>query len=609
MGKRSGSGPSKGIRKRKRGHEAAPAREPLGKVPGNVLRNAWFEEESAVRLEQELKNATPYPHAVLDPLCNPQHARAIFEEIKTSMKSDFKETDLFKVFQTNDLANFTRDSHPELENLLALRDELYSERFRAMIERITGCTQKLNEKTDCAVNAYVQGCHLLCHDDVIGTRAISYIIYLHDPDDTWTSEDGGNLELYDSSPDPETGGRIPHSVPSTSVLPKYNTLALFPVQPGQSFHSVQEVFAPTKPRISIQGWYHADAPPKDAEQYSTVAQLLAERSGREGDAKFTCVALPCRPTDDLKRDKQESTVWDASWLAIESVRETLIKWINPVYLDKQSVNNLREKFEDEYMMELHSVLLPDIAHRLEALLVQCDERDKLGNFQVPSYKAGMPGEKPGSCWQLIGPPHMQRYLRLETTTGVELDEAASLLEQIRSELVMSPAFAVFLAVITGMEPLEAQSAVRRFRPGLDYTVAHVGGITTEVRLDATFCFADCRDKLSVAKWDDGDMGGFDCYIEQDEDSAAEASAVYRADEDDEGPLASFQASFNTLTLVARDPGVMRFIKYVSAGAPGSRWDISAEFKVNEGDAESEGEGEESESESGSGSEPEASDGK
>ena len=41
-----------------------------------------------------------------------------------------------------------------------------------------------------------EGCHLLCHDDVIGTRRVSYIIYLTDPDDEWLKDDGGALELY-----------------------------------------------------------------------------------------------------------------------------------------------------------------------------------------------------------------------------------------------------------------------------------------------------------------------------------------------------------------------------------------------------------------------------
>ena len=46
------------------------------------------------------------------------------------------------------------------------------------------------------VSILLPGCHLLCHDDVIGTRRVSYIIYLTDPDDEWRQEDGGALELY-----------------------------------------------------------------------------------------------------------------------------------------------------------------------------------------------------------------------------------------------------------------------------------------------------------------------------------------------------------------------------------------------------------------------------
>jgi len=38
-----------------------------------------------------------------------------------------------------------------------------------------------------------QGDHLLMHDDVIGTRIISFIVYL--TDSPWTKEDGGLLEL------------------------------------------------------------------------------------------------------------------------------------------------------------------------------------------------------------------------------------------------------------------------------------------------------------------------------------------------------------------------------------------------------------------------------
>ena len=51
------------------------------------------------------------------------------------------------------------------------------------------------------------------------------------------------------------------------------------------------------------------------------------------------------------------------------------------------------------------------------------------------------------------------------------------------------------------------------------------------------------------------------------------------DDDDSGTLLTVQPGFNRLLLVLRDEGVMRFVKYVSASAGGSRFDICAEFEV------------------------------
>ena len=64
------------------------------------------------------------------------------------------------------------------------------------------------------------------------------------------------------------------------------------------------------------------------------------------------------------------------------------------------------------------------------------------------------------------------------------------------------------------------------------------------------------------------------------------------DEDDGGTLLSTQPGFNKLLLVLRDERVMRFVKYVSAAAPGSRWDICGEYEVGmveEGSNDSESE--------------------
>lgn len=63
--------------------------------------------------------------------------------------------------------------------------------------QVTGLPEgTLIDKTDCSSNCYMHGGHLICHDDVISTRRVSYIIYLTDPDEEWKPEDGGALELY-----------------------------------------------------------------------------------------------------------------------------------------------------------------------------------------------------------------------------------------------------------------------------------------------------------------------------------------------------------------------------------------------------------------------------
>lgn len=52
------------------------------------------------------------------------------------------------------------------------------------------------------------------------------------------------------------------------------------------------------------------------------------------------------------------------------------------------------------------------------------------------------------------------------------------------------------------------------------------------------------------------------------------------DEDEEdGTLLTVQPGFNRLLLVLRDEGVMRFVKYISAAADGSRWDVCGEYEI------------------------------
>jgi hypothetical protein len=115
----------------------------------------------------------------------------------------------------------------------------------------------------------------------------------------------------------------------------------------------------------------------------------------------------------------------------------------------------------------------------------------------------------------------------------------------------------FIQAVTGCTLTHSRHAVRSFRPGLDYTVAHFGAISSDETLDMSLCFVGGDD----AAWDDGELGGFECYMPADDASNARASAeVYTAE--GEGVL-SLSAAFNSLNLVKRGANTLKFTKYGS----------------------------------------------
>ena len=102
-------------------------------------------------------------------------------------------------------------------------------------------------------------------------------------------------------------------------------------------------------------------------------------------------------------------------------------------------------------------------------------------------------------------------------------------------------------------------------------------------------------------WQSGDCGGFECYIAADDDEDNENGGSDNKNEpaeeynqDDDTELLSVSVSNNTLSLVYRDPGTMRFIKYLGARAPSSRWDVAMEYEVPGDDDDDDNDGEEEE---------------
>jgi Rps23 Pro-64 3,4-dihydroxylase Tpa1-like proline 4-hydroxylase len=504
--------------------------------PEEEFANGLFTDASVHKLKSLYDNSSPYKHGVIKPLFNDDLLRNVRKEMLESLVYTEKETDIYKVNQSGDLANLDGLGECELnklESLLVLRNALYSQKFRSFIESLTSTKGLSGTNIDLSINKYTKGCHLLNHDDVIGTRAVSFILYLPDPDIDWLPQYGGRLELY---PVKEKG--TPENVPEKAVEPLWNSFAFFAVQPGHSFHAVEEVVS-DRIRVSIQGWYHYAQPgepeyvAQDIESSempkSTLQQLLSQSS------------LPMIPYDkDCNTELNEADI------------EYLSKYINTVYLDKNTLDTINAVFCEESQTQLHSFLNAEYAELLETLVGKYDSELKKG---MTPHGFGV-----GNGFDCRGPPHILRYLCLTSTDADNFTELQNLQAMFESQ-----SFRTWLQLLTSVDVKSRRVETRRFRPGLDYTLALSNNHAT---LDFNLCLTK-----DDPKWETGEVGGYVNYMNSSEDQDA---AVYsRAD--DEGPLLSVSAAWNQLTVALRDEGVLKFVKYISAGAPSSRWDIECEY--------------------------------
>lgn len=148
------------------------------------------------------------------------------DEILTHLHFTPKQTDIYSVNQTGDLANLSGLPSSELSSLpslLRLRDALYSQTFRDFLCAVTGVKGLSGIKTDMSINSYEKGGHLLTHDDVIGTRCVSFILYLvkGDVEGGWKETWGGGLRLY------RTVDGVPENEPCLTIPPQWNQMSMF----------------------------------------------------------------------------------------------------------------------------------------------------------------------------------------------------------------------------------------------------------------------------------------------------------------------------------------------------------------------------------------------
>ncbi|GAA6023525.1 hypothetical protein JCM10207_005704 [Rhodosporidiobolus poonsookiae] len=593
------------------------------------------------RLRAAHEASAPYKHAVVDQLFEPEVLKKARREITEHISFREKETDIYKINQTGDLTNLSGLPASELAvlpTLLELRDAIYSKEFRAFVQQVTGCGPLSGIKTDMSCAEYSEGCYLLNHDDVIGTRRISFILYQVLDEPAWQPEWGGALELYpvleadEANPDRPN---VPVSKPSVIIPPAFNQFVFFEVQPGHSFHSVEEVVVEgdkikggVGARVSLSGWFHKPVEGEEGfegndgfQPKSSLQQLYA-----------TTLSAPSPYPDPLPLPLP--LVPSASDLAY------LTPLVNSAYLTPKVLTHLRAQFVESSHLVLADFLHPTLASELEALIRVRDAAAEKGRRKavVAGWKTNriLPhayGEDEHEGWSVVGPPHLQRYLSLAASRPSsareegEEDRLSLLLRRVHA-LFTSPAFAALLASLTSLLPISHTTAVRRFRPGLDYTLARgesAADAGAQAKLDVGLGLTPRLEEEDGELWEGGEVGAWDIWMASEEggdeatygaagakkeqengagaEGAAEPEAAAEAeggeeqeagegegDEEDDGPLLALEPEWNRLHLVLRDPGVLAFVKYVSARAPASRWDVSGEWEVK--GVEEEGEGEE-----------------
>jgi Rps23 Pro-64 3,4-dihydroxylase Tpa1-like proline 4-hydroxylase len=595
---------------------------------------------------------------VIQGLIDPNLLQSVRKEIQEHLHFTPKETDIYKIHQSGDLANLDGlddSSLARLPSLLKLRDALYSPAFRTYISHVAGAGPVSGRKTDMAINVYTPTCHLLCHDDVIGTRRISYILYLTDPDTPWKAEWGGALRLYPTQKMKSEDGNeviVPSPDFSLSIPPAFNQLSFFAIQPGESFHDVEEVYVRKegdseddggRVRMAISGWYHIPQEGEDGFEEG-LEEKLAERSSlsqlqsKEAD-EFDLPQPQWRDIEPPEADEDDAPFSDEEM-------EWLLRFINPNYLTPDTVEAIQESFEENSVATLVDFLHPKFAQKLKDYI----------EFQDTDASASIPFlSKAQNRVNVARPPHKHRYVYRQPVPGVKESSMDTPLDQLLEHFIPSPLFARWLSLVTGLDFTHAEHMARRFRRGLDYTLAtsydepepqlevclgitptpgwgadqdedeeeyedeDANGSTSNGKTPANGSTSNGK---APAKGTDESptepVGGYELYMagdDADDDDAASDHgidipssatgagqrrktgskadpAIYKssAEDEDDGVLFSNPASWNTLSLVLRDTGVMKFVKYVSQSAKGDRWDVVGNYGVAE-EAEESGEDE------------------
>jgi len=461
-----------------------------------------------------------------------------------------------------------------------------------------------------AINVYTPGCHLLTHDDVIGSRRVSYILYLcGSEEEPWKPEWGGALRLYPTEL-ADDGTKVPMAEWSRVCPPAWNQLALFEVVPGESFHDVEEVYDPKdgseRTRMAISGWFHIPQRGEDGFIEGLEEELGKKSSLASLQTKNDCYDRPqpqVVPYEQVNRKGKAAEMGGEDDCAFSPEEiDFLLKYIHPTFLTPATLEQLAERFAEDSAIQISSFLR--------------------NTFEKPLREYIESNDGKPSSWPVAVPPHKQKYLYLQSSRG---GKEISPLEELVTILLPSPQFKKLIQHATGLELTSRNILARRFRKGMDYTLAtglsssspatEENPMQLELTLNLTPTAGweppnpeeeEAKKKALRMKsknkgksrlnpeyipeekekrFDDSarTLGGYEMYMSAEDDDPTNDPAIYKAGEEEEEDSVLFVSypGWNSLNLALRDQGVLKFVKYVSAAAKGDRWDLVGDFGIED----------------------------
>ncbi|CAG8446855.1 11180_t:CDS:2 [Acaulospora colombiana] len=226
-------------------------------------------------------------------------------------------------------------------------------------------------------------------------------------------------------------------------------------------------------------------------------------------------------------------------------------FVNPSYLTEQGKKSILKTLRQEASIELHQFLKEEVYEKL---------MDSLDHVE---WK-----ENP------VGPPFIRKYHLMDN----ERCTTSPPFYKFIHDFLTSTAFTAFLSEITRYDVTSLSSEIRQFLPG-DYTVLHDQALDREGLDIVLYCIEEKNKETGEAEeWNVGWQGGTH-YVTREEE------------------LLTLWPKRNTLSIVVRDEGTMRFVKYTNNSAKYPRREMAFIYVDDEeGDEEGDGSSVENESE-------------